>query len=55
MSDNKVSILPDFRRIYQTFRTEEEERDISNSAFFKFCGFIASVVAFNIIRAKLSQ
>jgi hypothetical protein len=36
--------LPNFRRIYASFRTPEEERRISREAFFKCVGFVAACV-----------
>ena len=44
--------FPNFRRIYQTFRTPEEERNISNSAFYKLCGFIIVCICFSVLRRR---
>lgn len=36
---------PNFRKIFREFRSEAEERALTNQAFFKFCGFLTLVAA----------
>ncbi|RKP23281.1 hypothetical protein SYNPS1DRAFT_17507 [Syncephalis pseudoplumigaleata] len=44
--------LPNFRRIYASFRTPEEERRISREAFFKCVGFVVACVAITWVASK---
>ncbi|KXS20060.1 hypothetical protein M427DRAFT_401159 [Gonapodya prolifera JEL478] len=39
--------IPDFRKIYQEFRSLDEEKHITNSAVFKFACFILICLAMN--------
>ncbi|GBC42127.2 hypothetical protein RhiirA5_282507 [Rhizophagus irregularis] len=41
--------FPNLRRIFSSFRTPEEERQISRSAFFKFVGFVISCMAITML------
>ncbi|RKP06689.1 hypothetical protein THASP1DRAFT_7216, partial [Thamnocephalis sphaerospora] len=44
--------LPNFRRIYASFRTPEEERRISREAFFKCVGFVVACVAITWLASR---
>lgn len=44
--------LPNFREIYASFRTPEEETAISRSAFFRFVGFVASCAVIALLAEK---
>ncbi|KAG0234921.1 hypothetical protein BGX31_004430 [Mortierella sp. GBA43] len=44
--------LPNLRRIFSSFRTPEEEAQISRSAFFKFSGYILTCAFITWIAAK---
>lgn len=46
-------LFPNFRRIFREFRSEEEERELTNAAFFKFCGFVTLVMGMLIGRTIL--
>jgi hypothetical protein len=45
--------LPNFRKIFQLHRTEQEEKELANAAFFKFVAFAGLVVAFNLAKSAL--
>ncbi len=45
-----MSSFPNFRRIFQEYRTPEEEKRYANSALFKFCGYVAVCVGAIVIR-----
>ncbi|KAI8359814.1 hypothetical protein BD560DRAFT_405341 [Blakeslea trispora] len=44
--------LPNLWKIYSSFRTPEEERQFSRSAFFKFSGYILSCIAMAVLASK---
>ncbi|KAI8332181.1 hypothetical protein EDC96DRAFT_526758 [Choanephora cucurbitarum] len=44
--------LPNLWKIYSSFRTPEEERQFSRSAFFKFGGYILSCIAMAVFASK---
>ncbi|KAI9467980.1 MAG: hypothetical protein EXX96DRAFT_585590 [Benjaminiella poitrasii] len=44
--------LPNLWKIYSSFRTPEEERQFSRSAFFKFSGFILSCIAMTVFASR---
>lgn len=46
--------FPNIRRIFSSFRTEEEERQYSRIAFFNLLGFIGSCVVFSLVAQKFS-
>ncbi|KAK9368937.1 hypothetical protein V1509DRAFT_639296 [Lipomyces kononenkoae] len=46
--------LPNPRRIFASFRTDEEEREYSRRAFLNFMGFLGSCLIFSFIAQKLS-
>lgn len=46
--------LPNLRRIFSSFRTEEEERQYSRTAFFNLIGFLGTCVVFSLIAQKIS-
>lgn len=48
-------IFASIRRIFASFRTEEEERMYSRKAFFNLLGFLSSCVLFSFVAQKLSQ
>ena len=43
-------VLPNFRKIYQDFRTPIEEKDYANAAMYKFIGFICVCVMITAAR-----
>jgi hypothetical protein len=45
-----MSSFPNFRKIFQDYRTPEEEKQIANSALFKFCGYVAVAVVAMVMR-----
>ncbi|CAN3353252.1 hypothetical protein DICA3_E06590 [Diutina catenulata] len=47
-------IINSIRRIFASFRTEEEERMYSRSAFFHLLGFLGSCVLFSFVAQRLS-
>ncbi|RIB27748.1 hypothetical protein C2G38_1694311 [Gigaspora rosea] len=47
-----MAAFPNLRRIFSSFRTPEEERQISRSAFFKFVGFVISCMAITMLANK---
>ncbi|KAI5952280.1 hypothetical protein KGF54_003146 [Candida jiufengensis] len=48
-------IFASIRRIFQSFRTEEEERLYSRTAFFNLLGFLGSCVLFSFVAQRLSR
>lgn len=48
-------IFASIRRIFQSFRTEEEERLYSRAAFFNLLGFLGSCVLFSFVAQRLSR
>ncbi|OBA21462.1 hypothetical protein METBIDRAFT_31982 [Metschnikowia bicuspidata var. bicuspidata NRRL YB-4993] len=48
-------IIASIRRIFTSFRTEEEEKAYSRHAFFNFLGFLGSCVIFSFVAQKLSK
>ncbi|ODV82233.1 uncharacterized protein CANTADRAFT_44683 [Suhomyces tanzawaensis NRRL Y-17324] len=48
-------IVASIRRIFTSFRTEEEERSYSRMAFFNLLGFLGSCVLFSFVAQKLSR
>lgn len=44
--------LPNLWKIYASFRTPEEEREFSRSAFFKFSGYILSCIAMTVFASR---
>ncbi|CAI94397.2 Ermes regulator Emr1 [Schizosaccharomyces pombe] len=47
-------MLPNLRRIFASFRTEEEERSYSRKAFFHLIGYITCSVLFSwLVRKKV--
>lgn len=48
-------IIASIRRIFASFRTEEEEKSYSRSAFFNLLGFLSSCVMFSFVAQKLSK
>ncbi|CUM67197.1 uncharacterized protein PRCAT00004890001 [Priceomyces carsonii] len=48
-------IIASIRRIFASFRTEEEERLYSRKAFFNLLGFLGSCVIFSFVAQKLSR
>ncbi|ODQ62694.1 hypothetical protein WICANDRAFT_66926 [Wickerhamomyces anomalus NRRL Y-366-8] len=47
--------LPSIRRIFASFRTEEEEKIYSRKAFFNLLGFLGSCVLFSFVAQKLAK
>ncbi|KAJ2879308.1 hypothetical protein H4R27_005388, partial [Coemansia aciculifera] len=47
-----MQFLPNFRAIFASFRTDEEERMYRNTAIIKFAGFVAMCAAMSIIATK---
>lgn len=47
-------MLPNLRRLFASFRTEEEEREYSRTAFFNFISFLAAAAGFSLIAQKAS-
>lgn len=47
--------LPNLWKIYASFRTPEEERHFSRSAFFKFSGYILSCIVMTILASRSSN
>lgn len=45
-------VVPNFRRIFASFRSELEEKQIANAAFFKFCLFVVVVVGMSVGRGR---
>ncbi|KAI1288874.1 hypothetical protein EDD11_009605, partial [Mortierella claussenii] len=50
--DSGTMALPNLRRIFSSFRTPEEEAQISRSAFFKFSGYILTCAFITWVAAK---
>ncbi|ODV66876.1 hypothetical protein HYPBUDRAFT_108849 [Hyphopichia burtonii NRRL Y-1933] len=48
-------IIASIRRIFASFRTEEEERLYSRKAFFNLLGFLGSCVIYSFVAQKLSK
>jgi hypothetical protein len=48
-------IIASIRRIFASFRTEEEERLYSRAAFFNLLGFLGSCVLFSFVAQRLSR
>ncbi|CAH6721709.1 putative ERMES regulator 1 [[Candida] jaroonii] len=48
-------IINSIRRIFSSFRTEEEERYYSRTAFFNLLGFLGSCVLFSFVAQRLSK
>ncbi|KAK6457301.1 uncharacterized protein RJT20DRAFT_93784 [Scheffersomyces xylosifermentans] len=48
-------IVASIRRIFASFRTEEEERLYSRKAFFNLLGFLGSCVIFSFVAQRLSR
>ncbi|EEB07386.1 hypothetical protein SJAG_05268 [Schizosaccharomyces japonicus yFS275] len=48
-------MLPNLRRIFMLFRSEEEERAYSRRAFYNFIGFICSGIVFSWMIRKQRQ
>lgn len=48
-------IIASIRRIFASFRTEEEEKAYSRKAFFNLLGFLGSCVIFSFVAQKLSR
>lgn len=48
-------IIASIRRIFASFRTEEEERFYSRLAFFNLLGFLGLCVMFSFVAQKLSK
>ncbi|ODV94369.1 hypothetical protein PACTADRAFT_4311 [Pachysolen tannophilus NRRL Y-2460] len=48
-------MLPNIRRLFASFRTEEEEKIYSRKAFYNFLGFLASCVAFSFVAQQLAR
>ncbi|KAK9460435.1 uncharacterized protein V1516DRAFT_664834 [Lipomyces oligophaga] len=46
--------VPNPRRVFASFRTEEEERRYSRRAFFNWMGFLGSSLIFSFWAQKLS-
>ncbi|KAI9301071.1 hypothetical protein BJ944DRAFT_272027 [Cunninghamella echinulata] len=44
--------LPNLWKIYSSFRTPEEERQFSRSAFFKFSGYILSCIVITVLASR---
>ncbi|KAI8339903.1 hypothetical protein BC941DRAFT_418873 [Chlamydoabsidia padenii] len=47
--------LPNLWKIYSSFRTPEEERQYSRSAFFKFSGYILSCIVITVLASRSSS
>ncbi|KAI8324549.1 hypothetical protein GQ54DRAFT_256237 [Martensiomyces pterosporus] len=45
-------MLPNFRAIFASFRTDEEERSYRNTAILKFAGFVAMCAAMSVVASK---
>lgn len=52
-SPHLLMIIASIRRIFASFRTEEEERSYSRSAFFNLLGFLGLCVMFSFVAQKL--
>lgn len=48
-------VFPNLRRLFVSFRTEEEEREYSRRAFFNFIGFLGSCALFSLIAQKANE
>lgn len=48
-------IIASVRRIFSSFRTEEEEKAYSRAAFFNLLGFLGSCVCFSFVAQRLSR
>lgn len=48
-----MNMFESLRKIFASFRTEEEERIYSRMAFFNFIGFIAVSVTFSFFATKI--
>jgi hypothetical protein len=48
-------IISSIRRIFSSFRTEEEEKIYSRKAFFNLLGFLGSCVLFSFVAQKLAK
>ncbi|KAK9467310.1 hypothetical protein V1512DRAFT_260917, partial [Lipomyces arxii] len=46
--------FPNPRRIFSSFRTDEEERQYSRQAFLNLVGFLGSCLIFSFVAQKLS-
>ncbi|ORX62641.1 hypothetical protein DM01DRAFT_1330769 [Hesseltinella vesiculosa] len=44
--------LPNLWKIYASFRSPEEERQYSRSAFFKFTGYMLSCIVITILASR---
>ncbi|KAK9475986.1 hypothetical protein V1514DRAFT_286301, partial [Lipomyces japonicus] len=47
--------LPNLRKIFASFRTDEEERRYSRKAFFNFFGFLGSCLIFSLLAQQISS
>ncbi|KAI7856526.1 hypothetical protein BDC45DRAFT_502954 [Circinella umbellata] len=47
--------LPNLWKIYSSFRTPEEERQFSRSAFFKFSGYILSCIVMTVLASRYTS
>ncbi|KAJ2235570.1 hypothetical protein IWW45_002490 [Coemansia sp. RSA 485] len=47
-----MQLLPNFRAIFASFRTDEEERSYRNSAVLKFAGFVTMCAIMSIAATK---
>ncbi|PIA17885.1 hypothetical protein COEREDRAFT_40020 [Coemansia reversa NRRL 1564] len=47
-----MQFLPNFRAIFASFRTDEEERSFRNAAILRFAGFVAACAAMSIVANK---
>lgn len=48
-------IIASIRRIFASFRTEEEEKSYSRRAFFNLLGYLVSCVIFSFVAQKLTK
>ncbi|KAJ2305795.1 hypothetical protein IWW55_001756, partial [Coemansia sp. RSA 2706] len=44
-----IMLLPNFRAIFASFRTDEEERSFRNSAILRFAGFVAACAVMSVV------
>ncbi|KAJ2431173.1 hypothetical protein IWW46_006883 [Coemansia sp. RSA 2440] len=50
-----MQLLPNFRAIFASFRTDEEERSYRNAAILRFAGFVAACAVMSVVASKYKQ
>ncbi|KAH7245977.1 hypothetical protein BKA59DRAFT_511936 [Fusarium tricinctum] len=54
LSMNKADAMPNLRRLFIESRTDDEERDVSRTAFYNAVLFMGSIAVFSLIAQKLN-